>query len=163
MIQTELLKLCERLDIDLDVDSMSDEEIIQKLQELGRKEIENILDYHLDLDLEKIVKELEDEGTIEEIDGRTFKSIYIGKVFDIYPSGKYYTPFAASNLEPCPICEGSGQYNGECEYCGGYGSREALLDEIFHDKLEEELEKYGITLTSGEGDPTDVFAQMEVE
>ena len=164
MIKRELLNLCERLDIEMDVDNMSDEDIIKKLIELGKTELNNILDYHLGLDLEEIKKELENEGEIVEEDERKFRSLYIGKVFDIYPSGKYYTPFASSNLEPCPVCEGTGQYNGsECQYCDGYGSREALLDEVFHQKLENELQKYGIFLTSGEGDPTDVFAQIEVE
>lgn len=37
------------------------------------------------------------------------KSLFIGTVFSVMPSGKYYLPFACSNVEPCPACKGEGQ------------------------------------------------------
>ena len=36
------------------------------------------------------------------------RETYFGNVLNIYPSGKYYTPFARSNVEPCPKCHGEG-------------------------------------------------------
>lgn len=36
------------------------------------------------------------------------RRVYLGSVFSLMPSGKYYTPFACSNVDPCPVCEGSG-------------------------------------------------------
>ena len=34
---------------------------------------------------------------------------FLGTVMLLTPSGKYYTPFANSNLEPCPGCNGKGE------------------------------------------------------
>lgn len=33
---------------------------------------------------------------------------YLGTVFSLLPSGKYYTPWASSNVEPCSECDGTG-------------------------------------------------------
>lgn len=33
---------------------------------------------------------------------------YIGSVMNLYPSGKYYMPWATGNLDVCPNCKGSG-------------------------------------------------------
>jgi hypothetical protein len=40
---------------------------------------------------------------------RQERSVFLGTVFRLYPSRKYYTPWANSNLEPCPACKGSGE------------------------------------------------------
>jgi hypothetical protein len=40
--------------------------------------------------------------------GSQVRTLYLGSVLSIYPSGKYYLPFACSNLDPCPACNGSG-------------------------------------------------------
>jgi hypothetical protein len=34
------------------------------------------------------------------------ESQFLGTVFALYPSGKYYTPFANSNVDVCPRCKG---------------------------------------------------------
>jgi hypothetical protein len=34
--------------------------------------------------------------------------VYLGTIFNLTPSGKFYMPFACSNVDPCPHCEGSG-------------------------------------------------------
>jgi hypothetical protein len=49
---------------------------------------------------------------------------YIGSALNC-PSGKYYTPFANSNVEDCPRCHGSGHTtkSHDCEFCKGKGSR----------------------------------------
>jgi hypothetical protein len=36
------------------------------------------------------------------------RRVYLGTVFNWLPSGKYYLPFACSNVEPCPTCQGEG-------------------------------------------------------
>jgi hypothetical protein len=141
---------------------------------------------------------------------REERQVFIGTVFGLSPSGKYYLPFACSNVDPCPRCGGRGynfkkhqtrlrtkkwrrkmdrvrrlfQVRGyighperidntaigrnyrrlqkltetiHCEYCGGCGSHEAHLDELFNEKLEEEADAHGYFVTSGEGDPCDIL------
>lgn len=39
---------------------------------------------------------------------RECRSVYLGTVFSLMPSGKYYQPFACSNVTLCPVCNGSG-------------------------------------------------------
>ena len=57
------------------------------------------------------------------------RRIFLGTVFGLCPSGKYYMPWAYSNVDPCPKCEGSGVLNDSpwlwptCESCEGRGWR----------------------------------------
>ncbi|MGH7175258.1 MAG: hypothetical protein ACREGR_02785, partial [Minisyncoccia bacterium] len=44
-----------------------------------------------------------------------------------------------------------------CDFCGGMGSREAYLDSIWQELLEKEADEHGLFVTSGEGDPCDIF------
>ena len=87
---------------------------------------------------------------------------FLGSVFSLTPSGKYYTPWANGNVEDCPRCKGKGSTaNGkECSWCGGIGSREAFLDELWTEEVERLAGKYSLSLSSGEGDPTDLFLVM---
>jgi len=39
-------------------------------------------------------------------DGGTYGSEYIGSILSLSPSGKYYTPWANSNVDLCPMCHG---------------------------------------------------------
>ncbi len=41
------------------------------------------------------------------------KWVYLGTVFSLMPSGKYYMPWACSNVEPCPTCGGLGSVENE--------------------------------------------------
>ncbi len=159
--------------------------------------------------LDEIRKTLDAESWEEERndggDGQT-RSVFLGTVFSLTPSGKFYTPFACSNVTPCPLCKGAGFFPAhpkrrivkkwkarndqrmrriqrmraahvdedtvrayytrthsialtvECEYCGGLGSREAHLDELWRELAEEEMESIGASLENGEGDPCDLFA-----
>lgn len=66
---------------------------------------------------------------------------FIGTVFSIYPSGKYYMPWANSNVSLIEACK----------------------DSIFHETLQEKLEKMDLWLESGEGDPCDLFVCKEIE
>jgi hypothetical protein len=136
------------------------------------------------------------------------RTVFLGSVFALYPSGKYYMPFACSNVDLCSACKGYGETyqsrgrrakkwtkarlkqfelarkrgfigdvpkletmsvyryvrkmrrfmdHWECPLCEGVGSYEALLDEIYRDLLEDEADKHGYTIISGEGDPCDIF------
>lgn len=146
--------------------------------------------------------------------GYQLRRLYLGTVFAWYPSGKFYTPFANSNVASCPVCKGDGSLpphhkrrivkkwarrharvmrkfdamrkparralnhaaacawlqtqpkafrmrggvpRPSCDFCGGLGSREAHLDELWRESAEEALESIGCSLTSGEGDPCDLF------
>ena len=162
-------------------------------------------------------------------DRQMVQSVFLGTVFSIMPSGKYYMPWACSNVEPCEECKGEGWkgmttceycngkayrtikeevarlntwrsgsdhiwfgdqeteesliankpsdcpilnmpegqsfpcscYGGEvhetCEHCDGLGSREAYLDEMFRDAMEDEASKNDSWVENGEGDPCDLF------
>jgi len=35
---------------------------------------------------------------------------FLGSVFALYPSGKFYTPWACGNVEACPACKGRGDH-----------------------------------------------------
>ena len=67
--------------------------------------------------------------------------LYIGKVWDFYPSGKYYMPWACRNVDP---------FEADC-------------DEIYRDLAEIELAEIGAILASGEGDPTDLYIERWME
>jgi hypothetical protein len=169
--------------------------------------------------------------------GSQVRQTYLGTVFNLTPSGKYYLPFACSNVSPCESCHGTGhvvprrlkrrtlkrqasrhlrvmrrfdalwgdaaatypigpEEDGQpmpslgrpyrptnkraafayidrqprkyrmryftmgstCTACGGLGSREAYLDELWREAAEAALETIGCSLTGGEGDPCDMFA-----
>ena len=149
--------------------------------------------------------------------GQKMRRIFLGSFQAITPSGKFYTPFACSNVEPCSACGGSGSLNVHrkrridkkrrsrhahtiamivrmtrnlpakpwdsddpryrevlafvgrqpkcyrmlgfsgptCTHCGGIGSREAYLDELWHEATEKALESIGLCL---DGDCGDYFA-----
>ena len=77
----------------------------------------------------------------EEIDdwgefSMSAKSTFLGTVFALCPSGKYYTPWANSNVD----------YD------------EAILDACWYDAMDEVFEKHGFYVSSGEGSSTDLFA-----
>src|SRR4051812_34962292 len=59
------------------------------------------------IDWDRVRAEL-DAQPWEESDGQLERMVFLGTVFALYPSGKYYTPFACSNVEPCPACNGTG-------------------------------------------------------
>lgn len=61
---------------------------------------------------------------------------YLGTVFSIMPSGKFYMPWACSNVT----------------------ESEAERDEIYMEVLENFAAKYDLSIESGEGDPCDLFA-----
>ena len=59
--------------------------------------------------IESAMQQIENEEPYKDIDGNTLKSVFIGTCFNIMPSGKYYMPFACSNVEKCSKCDGKGE------------------------------------------------------
>jgi hypothetical protein len=108
--------------------------------------------------VEAYIDDLKDAEIQEDLDGEKIKSVFIGTVFSLSPSGKYYTPWACSNLSPCPRCKGRG-----CDYCGDVGSREAFEDQVFYEALYEVASRYDAQIEFGEGDPCDLFLVQAVE
>jgi len=59
--------------------------------------------------IQSIVESMESSDWEDTFDGdRQERRVFLGTVFSLTPSGKYYLPFACSNVEPCPRCKGSG-------------------------------------------------------
>jgi len=60
---------------------------------------------------DKVKKSMEQAEWQDDWDGGDgqLRSVFLGTVFSLYPSGKYYLPFACSNLDPCPDCLGKGE------------------------------------------------------
>lgn len=169
-----------------------------------------------DIELGFDPKAVYDELMSEDPDDEGIVRVFLGTVFNLYPSGKYYTPFANGNVERCPACKGSGKdrkmpkaaakralaaegvqrrewvaaygmagvggmgwppeiraasaaltkrmsrYARGCPKCNGVGSEEADADERWTEMAEAALGKYGVSLSSGEGDPCDLFAEMKL-
>lgn len=157
------------------------------------------------IDLAALRKELDGEAwePSDEPD-REIRRVYLGTVFTLMPSGKYYTPFACSNVAgDCQTCGGSGKVQPRvsrrrfkkarrmletyarrtakrveyvrthaatrarlfaltdmtCPRCDGLGSQSAADDERWRESLESDLADMGLCLTSGEGDPCDLFVE----
>jgi hypothetical protein len=90
--------------------------------------------------LTAVLEEL-DSAEVHEEEGRRFRSIYVGNLLSLVPSGKYYTPFANSNVT----------------------EEEAEQDEAWFEAAEAELSPVHCYLESGEGSPTDLFITREEE
>jgi hypothetical protein len=90
-------------------------------------------------------------------------SVYIGSVLSIYPSGKYYTPFANSNVEVCEECARTDVPCDTLAPCNLESGEhcEACQDASFSKMLDAEAERAGFWIENGEGDPTDMFATRE--
>lgn len=67
-------------------------------------------------------------------------SVYVGRVMSLYPSGKYYTGWTTNQTR-----------------------NDVVRDECFHTALTEALEQRGMWLTSGEGDPTDLYIESDLD
>ena len=88
--------------------------------------------------IRKICKEIEKPENLvkENLFGEDpYYSTYIGEIFSITPSGKFYVPFASSNVSV----------------------KEAAIDEFWREKFEEVLEEENCWDESGEGSGSDMF------
>jgi hypothetical protein len=92
-----------------------------------------------EIDWESLIETAKDNQYPE--DGRMVGTAFIGTVFDMLPSGKYYMPWAASNVT----------------------EDEAGRDTIFMEHLEREASNHGGSITSSEGDPCDIMFEMTFE
>jgi len=87
-------------------------------------------------DLEICKRDLKDAEPYESPGAdEPLKAIFIGTVFNLCPSHKYYQPFACSNVT----------------------DEEAEEDAAWFAQADEELDTIGAWLDSGEGDPCDLF------
>ena len=107
--------------------------------------------------------DLEDWEEDDMNPGSEVRRVYLGSVFALAPSGKYYMPWACGNLDSCPKCKGKGSLPSpkgavDCEECGGCGSHEAYRDELWREATEEAFSAMGLSFEAGEGDPCDLFA-----
>lgn len=78
---------------------------------------------------------------VENWDEDKYLGVFIGTVFSLTPSGKYYMPWARSNVT----------------------DKEGLIDEIWYDCLNDVLEEKGMWCQSGEGDPCDILFCKNME
>lgn len=62
------------------------------------------------LNIDEVKKELDKAEPYEDTEnqGQFLQTIYLGSIFSLTPSGKFYTTWANSNLEPCMRCKGKG-------------------------------------------------------
>jgi len=91
-----------------------------------------------------------------EADTRS-RLVYLGTIMTLTPSGKYYTPFAHSNVEVCDACQ---HHEPPCDPelpCSTTQCCEACKDAAFWLKLETEAEKRGLFVTTNPDCPTDVL------
>ena len=112
------------------------------------------------------VQELPDTEQEESLEGDDIlvRAVYIGDALHIMPSGKLYTPYANSNVDPCDVCGGAGEVDGAlCEYCDGTCYREVYLDQLMVEALEDEAGKFDCVIGSGEGCATDIFLYQFTE
>jgi len=87
-------------------------------------------------DLEKLATALDNAEEHDDMDGAIVRRVYLGTVFELLPSGKYYMPYACSNVT----------------------EKEAMEDERWYEQAESELDQINAYMESGEGDPCDLFA-----
>ena len=99
-----------------------------------RKEIEQNWDF------DKIEKEALSNCYFDD-DGNIVASCFLGTVFAIAPSGKYWTWWASSNVD----------------------IREQIRDNAFMEAFSDVFESKNMYITGGEGDPCDLFAQFTIE
>ena len=91
------------------------------------------------LNYEALKAELEKaEWQESEEPDQEVRRVFLGTVFALMPSGKFYTPWACSNVT----------------------EEEAEEDEEWRKAVEAELDKFDAYLISGEGDPCDLFAEQ---
>jgi hypothetical protein len=60
------------------------------------------------LNINAVKQELDNAEIYEDEDGNKIQTIYLGSILNLTPSGKFYTPFANSNVDHCQRCEGTG-------------------------------------------------------
>lgn len=101
----------------------------------------SMTDKGAEFDWDGITKLVEEAEIQVDMDGNLVKRHYLGSIISLNPSGKYYTPFAYSNVT----------------------LEEAEADKEWWDSIEKEAEERGFFLEFGEGDALDVFIGKIIE
>jgi len=125
------------------------------------------------LDLKVIQAQLNgEEPEYDEENDIWTKTIFLGSVMNLTPSGKYYVPFAHSNVEICKTCRATGsvpctednpcKHQDDSEDTEEYHC-EACKDARWFEQVEEELAQIDAYLFSGEGCATDLMVGIVVE
>jgi hypothetical protein len=94
------------------------------------------------------------------------RRIYLGTVMGLTPSGKYYTPWACSNVEVCEACAKAS--DAPCDDTApctgssgdpltGEGHCEVCRDAKWNQQLRDEAEEMGYFITDNEGCATDIL------
>lgn len=95
-----------------------------------------------DFNWDTLVEEAKDNPQESyDCDGRMFGYAFLGTVFSLTPSGKYYTPWANSNAS----------------------DNHAARDECWREALDKIAEEFGGWIENGEDDPCDIFFVVEIE
>ena len=90
----------------------------------------------MDIDFDAAQRMLRNEAEIHtNWFGERYREVFVGTVFSLAPFGKYYTPWACSNV----IMD------------------EFEKDQEYWDAQDAEAEKRGLYVISGEGDPCDIL------
>ena len=73
-------------------------------------------------------------------DGNTIGAVFLGAVFSLMPSGKFYMP-----------------------WCTNQTWRDVVKDQLFMELLEAKASEHGGWIQNGEGDPCGLFFAVHVE
>jgi len=118
--------------------------VFDLLKEKYHQRIMDMFDWE---NIEDDVEDVKDVGFPMWENG-SYKACYIGTVFNIFPSGKYYTPWWTTNQTP--------KYYTP-SWTTNETPKEVLKDRIFEEELEGILDDKDMWYESGVDDPTDIF------
>ena len=100
------------------------------------------------LNLEVVKQELDDAEVYEDEDGNKLQTIYLGSILSLTPSGKFYTPWASSNVCKCQRCKGTGYIKNPRGRTKKYNSlRKQLMN--LRDNMRRQGYNYPIDWPSG--------------
>lgn len=88
----------------------------------------------------KTIKENALANPQEDFEGNKIGTEFLGSVFALAPSGKYYMPWTSNQTD-----------------------EDITEDEKFYQALDDVAEANGMYIESGEGDPCDIFASITIE
>ena len=97
--------------------------------------MDNVDSMKTDIDWNEVKQDLKKAPFQPDDEGRFYRTTFLGTVFSIMPSGKYWTYWA----------------------CGNVTDEEMEKDAEYWEALETEAEKHGLFVLSGEGDPCDIL------
>lgn len=105
-----------------------------RLEKQYREDIESSFDWEGIVEYASAAEEDPGDYDIDGMESELTR-VYLGSVMSIFPSGKFYMPWAMGNVD----------------------SVEVFQDECYLAALESVADKYGGSIESEDGDPTDIF------